>query len=369
MTNAAPYPLPDGISSRRVEGVNGLSMHILEAGAGNAKRVLLLHGFPELAYSWRKVLPALAEAGYHAIAPDQRGYGLTTGHAPGYDVDLQPYFMPSLATDVLALMDQLGWDKVDCLIGHDFGSPLAAWTTLLYEERFGSVILMSAPFGGPPSKPLGAPATIHEDMAALTPARKHYHWYYSTEPASQNMTSPPEGLTAFFRAYYHVKSADWPHNKPFTLGGWTAEELAKLPTYYIMELDKGMAETVLEHAPTKAEIASCSWLTEEELAVYVGEYGRNSFQVGLNWYRAGTNPEFAAKLSEHHGKRIDIPSLFIAGAADWGVRQKPGDFENMQSSACSDFRGAHLIDGAGHWVQQEQPEETNRLILNFLQSL
>ena len=110
-------------------------------------------------------------------------------------------------------------------------------------------------------------------------------------------------------------------------------------------------------------------LTEEELAVYVGEYGRNSFQVGLNWYRAGTNPEFAAKLSEHHGKRIDIPSLFIAGAADWGVRQKPGDFENMQSSACSDFRGAHLIDGAGHWVQQEQPEETNRLILNFLQSL
>jgi pimeloyl-ACP methyl ester carboxylesterase len=170
---------------------------------------------------------------------------------------------------------------------------------------------------------------------------------------------------AFLRAYYHHKSADWPDNKPFPLKEWTASELAKLPTYYIMELDKGMAETVAPHMPQQPP----AWLTDEELAVYTEAFERNGFQGGLQWYRAATNPQFAAELGAAvAGRRIDIPSMFIAGASDWGVHQKPGEFERMQSQVCTDFRGCHLIDGAGHWVQQEQPERTSRLLLDFLAS-
>jgi pimeloyl-ACP methyl ester carboxylesterase len=152
-------------------------------------------------------------------------------------------------------------------------------------------------------------------------------------------------------------------NKPYPLKGWIASELAKMPTYYIMELDQGMAETVAPHMPTHA----AEWLTDDELAVYAEAFGRNGFQGGLQWYRAATSPQHSAELgAASEGKKIGIPALYIAGASDWGVYQRPGEFERMQSEACTDFRGAHLVSGAGHWVQQEQPEKTAALLLGFL---
>src|SRR3954464_6812121 len=117
--------LPKGIRSRRVEGVNGLSMHCLEAGTAGKQCVLLLHGFPELAYSWRKVMPALADAGYHVIAPDQRGYGETTGWVAPYDGDLASYRMLNIVQDALALLSRLRISEAH-VVGHDFGSPVAA---------------------------------------------------------------------------------------------------------------------------------------------------------------------------------------------------------------------------------------------------
>jgi pimeloyl-ACP methyl ester carboxylesterase len=171
---------------------------------------------------------------------------------------------------------------------------------------------------------------------------------------------------AFLRGYFHYKSADWQGNDPHPLAAWTAEELAKMPTYYIMDRDRNMAETVVPVMPSAAEIAACRWLPDDELAVYSGEYERNGFQGGLNWYRARTSGRADAELRLFAGRTIDVPSLFIAGKSDWGTYQRPGNFERMQSAACTRMQGAHLVDGAGHWVQQEQPERVCELLLSFL---
>ncbi len=378
--------LPAGIRSRFVDGINGLRMHVLEAGfqsrspADLRPCVLLLHGFPELAYSWRKVMLPLAQAGYHVIAPDQRGYGRTTGWDADYDGDLASFRMPNLVRDALGLVYALGYRSVAAVVGHDFGSPVAAWCALLRPDVFRSVVLMSAPFAGPPPLPFDtdrdaarAPATtgladpgMNAALAQLQPPRKHYQWYYSTREADANMRECAQGLHAFLRAYYHYKSADWKQNQPHPLKSWNAEELAKLPTYYVMDLDQGMAQTVAAEKPSAAEIAACEWLPERELAVYSTEYARTGFQGGLQWYRCATSGKYTAELQTFSGRTIDVPSCFIAGKSDWGVYQKPGDFEKMQSAACTQMRGCHLVDGAGHWVQQEQPQEVSKLLLHFL---
>jgi pimeloyl-ACP methyl ester carboxylesterase len=379
MTEPCAYegaPLPRGIRSRFVHDINGLTMHVLEAGFETPDRpcLLLLHGFPELAYSWRKVMLPLAQAGYHVVAPDQRGYGRTTGWDPDYDGDLASYRMLNLVRDTMGLVAALGYRSVAGVFGHDFGSPVAAWCALLRPDVFRSVALMSAPWGGPPALP-GAPQaaassapapTIHAQLAALPRPRKHYHWYYSTREANQDMWRCPQGVHSFLRAYYHHKSADWKQNRPFRLQAWSAEELAKMPTYYIMDLDQDMAQSVAPEMPTPAEIAACQWLPEDALRVYSAEYGRNGFQGGLQWYRCRTDPRCSADLQVFSGRTIDVPSCFIAGRSDWGVYQKPGDFETMQEKACTRMVGCHLVEGAGHWVQQEQPEAVARLLLQFL---
>src|SRR6202035_1994136 len=154
-TSLSDIPLPAAIRSRFVDDINGLRMHVLEAGFETRGRpcVLLLHGFPELAYSWRKVMPALADAGYHVIAPDQRGYGRTTGWDASFDGDLHSFRLTNLVRDALGLVSAFGHASVDVVIGHDFGSPVAAWCALVRPDVFRSVVMMSAPFGGPPSLP------------------------------------------------------------------------------------------------------------------------------------------------------------------------------------------------------------------------
>jgi pimeloyl-ACP methyl ester carboxylesterase len=372
---------PHGIRSRFVSNGNGLTMHLLEAGFEVPGRpcVLLLHGFPELAYSWRKVMRPLAAAGFHVIAPDQRGYGRTTGWDARYDGDLGSFRMLNLVRDTLGLVWALGYRSVAAVVGHDFGSFLAGWCSLVRPDVFRAVVLMSAPFAGPPPASLGAAdaaaqkaaaapagASIHDELARLARPRKHYQWYYSTRAADGNMRNCPQGIHAFLRAYFHYKSADWKPNKPVPLKSWCAAELAKLPTYYIMDLDKGMAETVAPAMPSAAEIAACKWLPDDELTVYSTEFARTGFQGGLQWYRCMTSGRYAAELQTFSGRTIDVPSCFIAGKSDWGIYQKPGDIENMQNRVCTRMRGCHLVDGAGHWVQQEQPETVSKLLLEFL---
>jgi pimeloyl-ACP methyl ester carboxylesterase len=133
-----------------------------------------------------------------------------------------------------------------------------------------------------------------------------------------------------------------------------------------MDLDKGMAETVAPHMPSAEEIAACRWLPEAELAVYSEAFSRTRYRGGLQWYRAATSGRSGAELQLFAGRTIDVPSCFIAGASDWGVYQKPGEFERMQNEACTRMLGCHLVEGAGHWVQQEQPEAVTALLLDFL---
>jgi pimeloyl-ACP methyl ester carboxylesterase len=349
------------LRSRRVEGVNGLSMHVLEAGEPGRPCVLLLHGFPELAYSWRKLLPRLAEAGYYAVAPDQRGYGATTG----WNVeDLSSFAFGNLVLDVSSLLGELQVPKVH-LVGHDFGSPVAGACVLLRPELFRSVTFMSAPFGGAQPAVARAGKDIHAALAELDPPRKHYQWYYSTPPADRDMRECKQGLHAFLRAYYHVKSADWAPNRPYPLQAWTAEELAKLPRYYVMDLDKDMAETVADEDPG----VSPTWLSDVELKIYSDSFARTTFQGGLNWYRCATGGQSLASMQSAMGRKIFIPACFIAGASDWGIHQKPGEMERMEREACTDWRGTHLIQGAGHWVQQEQPQRVADPLLKFLEKL
>jgi pimeloyl-ACP methyl ester carboxylesterase len=378
-TLLAPLPLPEGVRSRTMGTDQGLQMHFLEAGfEGEALAkplLLLLHGFPELAFSWRHQLPALAAAGYHVVAPDQRGYGRTTGGDDRYEGDWQASHMLQLVADAQALVQALGHSHVACVIGHDFGSPVAAWCALTRPDFFHAVVMMSAPFAGPPPA-LDAALAHHQLMQVvqglgkLHPPRQHYQWYYSGPQANADMWQAPQGLHAFLRAYYHVKSADWADNRPHPLAGWTAQAWAELPAYYIMGAAQTMAEAVAPFMPTNEEIAHCAWLPEDDLRVYVAEYQRTGFQGGLQWYRCGTDAQLFAQLGKLWGEqRIEVPAAFIAGASDWGVYQMPDAFEAMQTKACTHMRLCQLIPHAGHWVQQERPPEVNALLLSFLDGL
>jgi len=374
--------LPSGVRSRSVANVNGLTVHMLDAGyeSPNRPAVLLLHGFPELAYSWRKVMPLLAAAGYHVIAPDLRGYGRTTGWDGSYDADPDPFRILNMVRDASGLVYALGYRTVAMVAGHDAGAPVAAWSALIRPDIFRSVTIMSSPFEGPPAVPFdtvnGASAPrpamsddeLDAELAKLKPPRKYYMNYQRTRGANDNMLHAPQGLHAFFRAYYHYKSADWKGNQPHPLKARTADEMAQLPTYYVMERDKGMAETVAPFMPSAAEIAACRWLTDAEVGVYATEYARTEFTGALQGYRVrrGSDPKSLAELRTFSGRSIDVPSMFIGGRSDWGVYQTPGVAERMRTIACSRMVGFHLVDGAGHWMQQEQPEKVSRLLLDFL---
>jgi pimeloyl-ACP methyl ester carboxylesterase len=144
--------------------------------------------------------------------------------------------------------------------------------------------------------------------------------------------------------------------------------MAKMPTYYVMEKDKTMAATVAPFMPSPAEIASCRWLTDAEVDVYVGEYSRTQFTGALQGYRVrrGSDPKSLAETQTFSGRTIDVPSMFIGGKSDWGPFQTPGALESMRTRACTRMTGFHLVDGAGHWVQQEQPEQVSRLLVQFV---
>jgi pimeloyl-ACP methyl ester carboxylesterase len=289
--------------------------------------------------------------------------------------------MLNMVRDAIALAYALGYRSVAGVVGHDAGAPVAACCALIRPDIFRSVVLMSAPFPGAPSLPFDtangtapprAPLTddeFDEELAKLPRPRKYYMNYQRKPGANEDMLHAPQGLHAFFRAYYHYKSADWKDNKPFPLKARTAEELAKMPTYYVMDKDKGMAATVAPFMPSAAEIAACQWLTDDEVGVYAAEYARTGFNGALQGYRVrrGADRTSIAEMHTFSGRTIDVPSMYVAGLSDWGTYQTPGAQEAMRSRACTNMVGFHLVEGAGHWVQQEQPQQVSDLLIKFLQ--
>ncbi|KAE8144203.1 Alpha/Beta hydrolase protein [Aspergillus avenaceus] len=397
---STPLPLDPQITSRIIP-TKALNFHILEAGytpSHDRPLILLLHGFPELAFSWRKVIPHLAEAGYYVVAPDQRGFGRTTGWdtRPFHEVDLTTFSLTSFVRDMVILVHALGYRSVRCVVGHDLGAVTAAMCALVRPDLFQSLVLLSHPFNGSPSLPFdtATPETsnstsrnaeagggaesaagdhVHEELAAL--GRKHYKWYYSTPPANDDMTHPPGGLHDFLRGYFHLKSGSWSGNTPHQLQGWTASELVKLPYYYVMPLDATMPQAVSKHMEQEpeTEVQTCrTWLTDDDLAVYVAEYERTGFQGGLNWYRVRTaaNSQYTNDFDVYAGRKIDVPCAFVSGKLDWGIYQEPEALKKMQDGrVCSDFRSLKLVDGVGHWAPQESPGPVVATILELATGL
>ncbi|KAG6808135.1 hypothetical protein H0H93_000538, partial [Arthromyces matolae] len=230
-----------------------------------------------LSYSWRKVMIPLSAAGYYVVAPDQRGYGHTKrrGINQEYDNfaftdDLAPFRMLNLTTDIVSLVYALGYTAAAAVIGHDFGSTVAGYCALIRPDIFKSVVLMSAPYLGPPTLDSPSPLPIKmfsDGLASLTPPRKYYVLYYSTPQANDDMHDPPRGLHQFLRAYYHVKSGDWHANTPHRLPALSASVLAQLPLYYVMNLNQTMPQTVESDEPSQDHVDANPWLPDDELGV------------------------------------------------------------------------------------------------------
>ena len=360
--------LPDSIRSKFIDQVNGLNMHYLECGEGPV--ILLLHGFPELAFSWRKIMPLLAEAGYRVIAPDQRGYGLTTGWTAD-DAHLRDFRQMNLVHDVVALFRRLAITKVHAVVGHDFGSPVAGFTALMRPDMVHHLVCMSAPFPGVPALDFQGPAPhqmLDDALASLERPRKHYQWYYSGGTAAQDLAEAPQGLSTFLRGYYHLKSGDAQGPAPAPLTSPSPDEFAKLPEYYVMDREQTMP-MVVEQALRDIDIDrlnNCAWLSSLELEVYVSAFSETGFQGALNWYRCVTDVRLLKDLGVFSGAQLSLPTAFFAGKKDWGVVQSPGALQQMESIASERFDGIKLISGAGHWVQQEQPTATVESILQHI---
>jgi epoxide hydrolase A/B len=312
---------------------NGIQLHIAEAGEGPL--VLLCHGWPESWYSWRHQLPALAAAGYHAVAPDMRGYG--TSDAPQA---IDQYTIYHLIGDMTGLCDALG-QKQAVIVGHDWGSIVAWNAALIRPDRFRAVVGVSVPFfPRGPMKPT--------DMFRAISGENFFYILYFQEPgkAERELGADPKRT---MRMLLYSASGSLP-----------ADTVPR-----VLPKTSGFLDQMYE--PPKLPL----WLTEADVDFYAGEFARAGFRGGINWYRNfDRNWELLAPFAD---AKVTVPSHFIGGLRDFVVtgpeRNGPGPGVKMLPAFCSDLRGTTLIEGAGHWTQQEDPGATNRALIAFLKSL
>jgi pimeloyl-ACP methyl ester carboxylesterase len=389
--NLPPYgngTLPAGVRARLIPNINGLTVNILEAGFETPGRplVLLLHGFPNLAYSWRKVMPALAAAGYYAVAPDCRGFGRTTGWDDAFEADPQPFLALNMLRDQIALVYALGYRKTAMMVGHDQGSLMAGLGALIRPDMFPRLTLIGGGFGGTPSFPFntanGAPmqrpdyteAELDAEYAKLNPPRRYYQDYWASPEADKDMKNVPPGMTNFFRGFYYMKSADFPGNQnlpplhPVHTAKEAAEQYAQIPEYYVMRRGMSMPATIAAAMPDAAYIKNCKWLTEAECEVYGQEYTRSGWTGALWNYRVRCRA-FRPGIAEQQtfaGRTIDVPAQVIAAREDWGANRTIGGPVNIGKTGFTQFKGVHMVERAGHWAHEEQPEMVSELLTALL---
>lgn len=319
----------DAIAHRFVE-TNGIRMHIAEAGEGPL--VVLCHGFPESWYSWRHQLTALAEAGFHAVAPDQRGYGQSD--APEA---IDAYTQLHLAGDVVGLLDALGEERA-VVAGHDWGAPVAWNAAMLRPDRFRGVIGLSVAHNARRGKepPTRAMKRVHGD--------RFFYQLYFQEPGKAEAELEAD-VRRSLRMLLYSASGDAPPDGAF-------RTLPKSAGF----LD-GMSEP--EALP--------AWLTEADLDFFTAEFERSGFRGGLNWYRAVDRTwELMAPFD---GLKVQPPALFAAGERDGVIAMMgPGYLDRLRQSA-PNLRDAVILPRAGHWTQQEAPEAVNEAMIAFLRAL
>ena len=387
---AGPYggnTLPAGVRVRLVPNVNGLTVNMIEAGTPGRPLVLLLHGFPNLGYSWRKVMPALAAAGYYVVSPDIRGYGRTAGYDNSFDADPIPFLALGQVRDQIALVNALGYRKVEMVGGHDTGSGIAVNAALIRPDIFLRLTFLGGQGGGPASSyPFnianGAPmphadytnAELDAAYAQLNPPRRAYGNYWASKQADEDMKRLLPGMTmsSFFRAFYYMKSHDFPGNqnlKPLHAvhtAKEAAEQDAIIPEYYVMRRDRSMPATMAAYMPSKEYIANCKWLTPAECDVYGQEYALSGWTGALHNYRRAFVPDARDEMMTFVGRTIDVPTQVISGKQDWGANRGVGGPEKAGQRGFTKFKGVHMVDGGGHWVHEEQPETVTQLLLSFL---
>ena len=310
--------------SHRTVSTNGIEMHIAEQGDGPP--VVLCHGFPELSYSWRHQIPALAEAGYHVLAPDQRGYGKSDRPDAIEDYDIH-----QLTDDLLGLLDDVGAESAT-FVGHDWGSMVVWQMALLAPERMNGVVGMSVPYlHRGPMPPIQMMRNVFGD--------NFFYILYFQEPGVAEAELGRDAATTMRKL----------------LAGAIVEEGAMPDPAMFANDGRGFAERMAE--PEKLP----DWLTQEELDHYAAEFSRTGFRGGVNWYR---NMDRNWELTEAVGdNKVQMPSLFIGGKLDPVLVMTP---PTSGEEWLADHRGTVIIDGAGHWVQQEKPDEVNAALIGFL---
>lgn len=324
------------ITHRRIEA-NGIAMHVAEAGAGPL--VVLCHGFPESWYSWRDQLRALAEAGFHAVAPDMRGYGQTDAPEP-----IESYTLLHLVGDIVGLCNALGVQKA-VVAGHDWGAPVAWHCALLRPDLFRAVIGLSVPFI--PQGKLRPTAVMPQDENNL------FYQLYFQEPgvAEAELSRDP---AATIRRMLYSASGDVPRR---TDGPPRPEGFIGM-----VPRDGGMLSR------SKDPETLPSWLTEEDIAYYAGEFARTGFRGGLNWYRnLDRNWEL---LGAYAGAKVTVPALYMAGDRDLVTKFRGFDklLPNLKHFV-PELRETIMLPGCGHWTQQERAAEVNEAMIRFLKDL
>ena len=323
------------ISHRSIQ-TNGIRMHLAEAGVGPL--VVLCHGFPESWYSWRHQLLALAEAGFHAVAPDMRGYGQTDRPAA-----IDQYTLLHLTGDMVGVLDALG-EQTAVIAGHDWGAPVAWHAALLRPDRFRAVIGLSVPFIPRRAAPPTTLMPQNEDA-------QFYQLYFQTPGVAE--AELERDVRRSVRSLLYSASGDAPRSEN---AGKASTDLA------MISRTGGFLDRLIDPAELPP------WLTENDIDFYVQEFTRTGFTGGLNWYR---NHDLSWELlGAFAGARVTVPALYVAGDRDL-----VGSFRGMEQLIANlnffvpQLQRTILLSGCGHWTQQERASEVNEAIIEFLLQL
>jgi pimeloyl-ACP methyl ester carboxylesterase len=317
--------------NHRFVDTNGIKMHLVERGQGPL--VILCHGFPECWYSWRHQIPALADAGFHVVVPDQRGYGQTDRPEP-----IEAYNILQLTGDMIGLIHALGEEQA-IIVGHDWGAPVAWHCALLRPDLFHAIALLSVPFRSG-SWEYGRPTEGMKQMAG----EQQFYMLYFQEPGKAEAEFEAD-VRKTMNIFLYSASGDPPPEKRWGRLFGKSEKF----------LDTGSQPEKLP-----------AWLTEQDLAFFTHEFERTGFRGGLNWYRnIDRNWELTPFLN---GVKLCLPALFVAGEFDPVISVNRKAFNTMEK-AMPDLRKKVLLPGAGHWIQQERPAEVNQLLIEFLTNL